>query len=115
MLTFKRIVACTPRGEDTDVSFLGDDGRMYDARLTAEARRQLLTRLQAEVATGREAELLALTVTGQSTVVSAHGPALALSTSEIGAIACVIPRELIPRVQQSLGEILAMPDPQRRH
>lgn len=93
----------------TQVAFISDDQKSYDATFTHEARRHLLSVLQIEESRHLGAKELALTVTDHTVGVSRQGNALVLVTAEIGPIAFRIPTEQIAAVQRSLGQLVSIP------
>jgi hypothetical protein len=108
MPKFTKLISCD-RFEDSIVAcFLADDGRSYVAEFSQDVCQALLRELQT-AAIGETQELLAVTMTGCATAVSADGKALILKTREIGTIALPIDDVQISSIRTSLAQLLSIP------
>jgi hypothetical protein len=105
---------CERLHDSTVACFLADDSRSYVAEFSQEVCQALLRELQA-AAIGETQELLAVTMTGCASAVSADGKALILKTREIGTIGLPIDDAQISSIQTSLAQLLSIPSSARKN
>jgi hypothetical protein len=114
MPKFTKLISCERLHDSTVACFLADDGRSYVAEFSQEVCQALLRELQT-AAIGETQELLAVTMTGCASAVSANGKALILKTREIGTIGLPIDDAQISSIQTSLAQLLSIPSSARKN